>query len=167
MRAMLAFQEPPPPAVLPHRLAFNVIPQVGAVGDDGASEDEVQLAAELARLLGQPGLPVAATSLRVPVFYGHVQTVSLATLRPLGAAGAREALRQARGVKLLDTPREGVYPMPMLAVNDDAVLVGRVREDPTTEHGLSLVVVGDNLRKGAAVNAVEVARALFEGPLAG
>lgn len=161
MRAMLAFQEPPPPTALPHRIAFNVVPQVGPVGEDGATEEERSVVAEVRRLLGS-SLRVAATAVRVPVFYGHVQLVSVKLRRPLAAAQARDLLRQAPGVKLLDAAGEGVYPMPMLAVNDDAVLVGRVRDDATQEHGLDLVLAGDNLRQGGAATAIAVARLLAE-----
>ncbi|GEJ55511.1 aspartate-semialdehyde dehydrogenase [Anaeromyxobacter diazotrophicus] len=161
LRAMLSFQEPPPPTALPHRAAFNVVPQVGPFGDDGASEEERAVAADVRRLLGS-SLRVGVTAVRVPVFYGHVQLVSVKLRRALGAAAARELFRQAPGVKLVDAPQEGVYPMPMLAVNDDAVLVGRVRDDPTQEHGLDLVLCGDNLRQGGASTAIELAKLLAE-----
>jgi aspartate-semialdehyde dehydrogenase len=157
LRAMLSFQEPPPPTALPHRAAFNVVPQVGPIGDDGASEEERSVAAEVRRLLGS-SVRLAVTAVRVPVFYGHVQLVNVKLRRALAAAEARELFRQAPGVKLLDAPREGIYPMPMLAVNDDAVLVGRVRDDPTQEHGLDLVLSGDNLRQGGASTAIEIAK---------
>jgi len=165
LRAMLSFQEPPPPTALPHRAAFNVVPQVGPIGDDGVSEEERSIAADVRRLLGS-SVRVAATAVRVPVFYGHVQLVNLKLRRALGAEQARELLRHAPGVKLLDAPRESIYPMPMLAVNDDAVLVGRVRDDATQEHGLDLVLSGDNVRQGAASTAVEIARLLAESHLA-
>jgi aspartate-semialdehyde dehydrogenase len=161
LRAMLSFQEPPPPTALPHRGAFNVVPQVGPIGDDGTSEEERSVAADARRLLGS-SVRLAVTAVRVPVFYGHVQLVNVKLRRALAAEEARELLRKAPGVKLLDAPREGVYPMPMLAVNDDAVLVGRVREDPTQEHGLDLVVSGDNLRQGGASTAIEIAKLVAE-----
>jgi aspartate-semialdehyde dehydrogenase len=161
MRAMLAFQEPPTPTALPHRIAFNVVPQIGAFGEAGASEEELGIVGDLRRLLGS-SVRLAATAVRVPVFYGHSQTVNLRTRRTLSAADARELLRKAPGVKVLDAPAEGVYPMPMLAVNDDAVLVGRLRDDATQDNGLELLVAGDNLRKGAATTAVEIAKLLAE-----
>ncbi len=161
LRAMLSFQEPPPPSVLPHRVAFNAVPQVGAFAAGGASDEEQRTVAELRRLLGHAGLPVSVTALSVPVFYGHTHVVSVRTTRPLSPEAAREALKAAPSVKLLDAPGEGIYPMPMLAVTDDAVLVGRVRADASQERGLELVVAGDNLRR-AAVNAVAVARRLAE-----
>jgi aspartate-semialdehyde dehydrogenase len=165
MRAMLAFQEPPAPTALPHRIAFNVVPQAGAFGEGGATEEELAIVAETRRLLGS-SLRVVATVVRVPVFYGHSQAVSLRTRRKLAAAEARELLRSAPGVKLLDGPTEGVYPMPMLAVNDDAALVGRVRDDPSQENGLELFVTADNLRRGGATTALGVAKLLAEKHLA-
>lgn len=166
LRAMLAFQEPPAPAALAHRAAFNVVPQAGAFGPSGSSEEELGLVVELARVLGPPFFRASATVVRVPVFHGHLSVVNAVTERTAKAADVREALRGAAGVKLLDAPGEAVYPMPMLAVSDDAVLVGRVREDPSVERGVSFLVVGDNLRQGAAVNAVRVAKLLAERHLA-
>jgi aspartate-semialdehyde dehydrogenase len=157
LRAMLAFQEPPPSTVLPHRVAFNAVPQVGPFVEGGATDEERRTAAELRRLLGEPGLPVSASAVWIPLFHGHTQLVNVRTARPLSPEAAREALKAAPGLKVLDSPGEGIYPMPMLTVNDDAVLVGRVRADPSQERGLDLVVVGDNLRRGAALNAVAIA----------
>ena len=162
MRAMLAFQEPPPPTVLPHRIAFNLIPQVGSMGEDGVSDEERAIVAETRRLLGADPPRIAALALRVPVFYGHAQAVNIRTSRPLSAADARALLARAPGVKVVDAPAQGVYPMPMLAVNDDAVLVGRVRDDATQERGLDLFLTADNVRKGGASNAFAVARLLLE-----
>jgi len=158
LRAMLGFQEPPAATSLAHRAAFNVVPQAGAFGPSGSSEEELGLVVELARVLGPPFFRASAAVLRVPVFHGHLHVVNAVTERKAGAADVREAFRTAPGVKLLDAPGEGVYPMPMLAVSDDAVLVGRVRDDPAAERGVSFLVVGDNLRQGAAVNAVRVAK---------
>ncbi|HTN50863.1 MAG TPA: aspartate-semialdehyde dehydrogenase [Anaeromyxobacter sp.] len=153
-------REPEAGGALPHRIAFNVVPQVGAVLPDGRTEEERALEDEPRRILGLPGLRLGATAVRVPVFYGHAAAVSLATERPLPPAAARDLLRKAPGVKILDEPGQGIYPMPMLAVNDDAVLVGRIREGRSQERGLSLFLVSDNLRKGAATNLVQIAERL-------
>jgi aspartate-semialdehyde dehydrogenase len=153
-------REPPPPTRFPHRVAFNVVPQVGEVGEDGVSAEERTLAADLRRLLGLPDLAVTATAVRVPVFFGHAAAVHAGFERPLAVGAAREALRGARAVKVLDQPREAVYPMPMLAVNDDAVLVGRLREDPALAPGLAFVLAADNLRKAGATNLVQLAEAM-------
>jgi aspartate-semialdehyde dehydrogenase len=151
-------REPEPASVFPHRVAWNVVPAIGAIGPDGVSEEERKIADELRRLLGAPGLGVTATAVRVPVFHGHAAAVNLRTRAPLSAEEARRLLRAAPGVKVIDA--EGVYPMPMLAVNDDAVLVGRIREDASQERGLDLFLVLDDQRKGSAANLVELALAL-------
>ena len=162
MRAMLAFQEPPPPTALPHRIAFNLVPQVGAFGEDGVSEEERGVVAEVRRLLAPSPPRLTVTAVRVPIFYGHAQAVNLRTSRPLPPGEARTLLAAAPGVKVIDDPARGVYPMPMLAVNDDAVLVGRVRADTSQENGLDLFITGDNLRRGGATSALGVARLLAE-----
>jgi aspartate-semialdehyde dehydrogenase len=145
--ALMNGREPEPPAPVPFRLAFNLVPE--PPGD--------ALAAEVRRVLGEPGLPLSVGVLRVPVFYGHAAAVTVVTKRRLPLAEAREALRRAAGLKLVDQAAEGVYPMPMLAVNDDAVHVGRLREDPSQENGLELLLAVDNLRKGGATNLVQLA----------
>lgn len=163
--ALMNGREPEPPSAVPHRLAFNLVPQVGPFGEGDATAAEARLAADLAALL--PGAAVTATAVRVPVFYGHAAVVRFTTGRPLGAAQARERLRAAAGVKLLDRPGEQLYPMPMLSVNDDAVLVGRLRDDPTLPNGLELFLSADNLRRGGATNLVGLGRLLAAGHVRG
>jgi len=153
-------REPEPGTAIPYRIAFNLVPQIGAFLPDGRTEEERKLEDEPRKILGVPGLRVAATAVRVPTFYGHAAAVNVATARKVGADEARELLRKAPGLKVVDDPGERVYPMPMLAVNDDAVLVGRIREDRSQERGLELFVVSDNLRKGAATNLVQIAERL-------
>lgn len=160
--ALMNGREPDAPVAFPHRIAFNLVPQVGPFGDGGATAVEQGIAVETRAILGAPALPLQVTAIRVPVFYGHALAVNLGTARPLGAAAAREALRGAAGVKVLDAPADAIYPMPMLAVNDDAVHVGRIREDPTQAHGLDLFAAGDDLRIGGATNLVRVALLLAE-----
>ncbi|MGC4000830.1 MAG: aspartate-semialdehyde dehydrogenase [Anaeromyxobacter sp.] len=157
-------REPETGAALPHRLAFNVVPQVGTFGPDGRTAAEGALPGELRRVLGAPGLAASATAVRVPVFYGLTAVIGVTLARPLAPDEARTLLRAAPGVKVLDAPGDGIYPMPMLTVNDDAVLVGRVRADPSHPRGLELVLVTDELRQGVAVNAVRVAERLSELP---
>ena len=163
-RDLLNLREPDPAARFPHRLAFNVIPQVGAFVDGGATDEEAKIVSETRKVLGDPALAIAATAVRVPVFFGHSLAVNLATDRPLGAAGARAALAKAPGVKVVDDPAQRVYPMPLLVGSEDAALVGRLRDDPTQEHGLSLFVSIENTRKGAATNAVQLAQLLAPRP---
>jgi len=165
-RDLLNLREPDPAARFPHRIAFNVIPQVGAFAEGGATEEEEKLGRDTRKVLGDPDLRVAATAVRVPVFFGHSLAVNVEARGPLSADAAREALRKAPGVKLVDDPAERVYPMPMLVAHDDGVLAGRVRADPSVEHGVSLFLSIENTRKGAATNAVQIARLLAEGHLA-
>jgi aspartate-semialdehyde dehydrogenase len=153
-------REPAAPGRIRHRIAFNLVPQVGAVDAHGVTEVEARVARETRRLLGLPGLAISATEVRVPVFYGHAAAVHLGFERPLEVAAARELLRRAPAVKVIDRPDEGVYPMPMLAVNDDAVLVGRLRPDAALENGLAFFLAVDNLRKGGPTNLVQVALAM-------
>jgi len=152
-------REPEASAPLPYRLAFNAVPQVGSFQADGRTDDEAALSAELQRVLGLPDLAASATAIRVPVFYGLTVALHVTTARPTTAESVRAALRGGRGLKLLDAPGEGVYPMPMLTVNDDAVLVGRVRVD-ASGRSVELVLATDDLRRGAAANAVRVAELL-------
>lgn len=159
-RDLLNLREPDPPARFPHRLAFNLIPQVGAFAEGGATEEEAKLARETRKVLGDAALPVAATAVRVPVFFGHCAAVNVATRRPLPAAEARALLARAPGVKVIDDPAGRVYPMPILVGSEDAVLVGRIRDDPSQEHGLDLFLAVENTRKGAATNAVQIAQLL-------
>jgi aspartate-semialdehyde dehydrogenase len=161
-RDLLALREPDPAARFPHRIAFNLIPLVGAAEPGGASEEEAKLARELRRVLSLPSLGVAATAVRVPIFFGHAAAVNVTLSRELGPDDARALLRAAPGVKVVDEPAQGVYPMPMLAAGEDAVLVGRVRADGSQPRGLDLFVALDNTRKGAATNALQIARLLAE-----
>ena len=162
MVALLSGEEPDP-SDLSHRVGMNLVPQVGAFVPGGSTDVEAAVGGELRRLLSAPALAATATAVRVPVFYAHGLVVNLRTARPLSADGARAALRASPGLKVIDSPEERIYPMPMLAVNDDAVLVGRVRVDGSQENGLDLFVVADNLRRGAAGNAVRIAEAWVRG----
>jgi aspartate-semialdehyde dehydrogenase len=155
-QALMNGREPEGDGPVPHRIAFNLVPQIG-VFTDGTSEEEAKIARETRKVLGDPGLRLAATAIRAPIFYGHSASVNVATRRKLSAPEAREVLRRAPGLKVLDEPAERVYPMPMLATIDDVVHVGRIREDPSQERGLDLFLVVDEVRKGAALNLVQIA----------
>jgi aspartate-semialdehyde dehydrogenase len=161
-RDLLNLREPRPAARFPHRIAFNVIPQVGAFGPGGRTDEEEKIVRETRKVLGDPALRIAATAVRVPVFFGHSAAVNLQTERKLDATAAREALRKARGVKLLDDPAQRIYPMPMLVASEDSVLVGRVRDDESQENGLDLFLSIENTRKGAATNAIQLAQLVAE-----
>ncbi|HET6950749.1 MAG TPA: aspartate-semialdehyde dehydrogenase, partial [Acidimicrobiales bacterium] len=155
--AALAFDgravEFPPPRVFPGTIAFNVLPMAGSLVDDGAGEtdEEHKLRNESRKILDIPGLAVAVTCVRVPVFTGHSLSISAGFSRPLSPAEATGILAAAPGIALSDVPT------PLQAAGADPTFVGRIRRDPTVEHGLSLFVSGDNLRKGAALNAVQIA----------
>ncbi len=146
----------------PQRIAFNVVPQIDDFDESGYTKEELKLVRETRKILGIPDLRVSATAVRVPVFFGHSEAVNVTTEKKLGAEQARELLKKAPGLKVLDDPKAGVYPMPMLAAGDDAAHVGRIREDPSQMNGLDFFVVADNVRKGAALNAVQIAELLVQ-----
>lgn len=153
---------PPQPRVMPRRLAFNLIPQVGELSEDGTSSAETLLALETARILGPPAVPVSATCVRVPVFSGLAEAVHLELERELDPDAARDLLRQASGLVVLDDPEAGVYPTLLEAAGNDPCFVGRIRRDPTLPSGLALWIAIDDVRKGAALNAVQLAQMMLE-----
>lgn len=159
-RDLMNGREPEPGEAVPHRLAYNLVPQVGTFLPDGRTDEEAALETDLRRLLGAPGLRATATAVRVPVFHGLTVVARAVTTRAIGAETVREALRGAAGVKLVDRPGERVYPMPMLAMNDDAVLVGRIRADEGAR-AVDLVVTADDLRH-AVGGAIRVAELIAE-----
>ncbi len=147
------------------RIAFNVIPHIGSPGEGGYTEEELKLVYETRKIMGLPDLQVCPTAVRVPVTCGHSESVVAEFDRPITVAQAREALGQAHGVVVVDDLANKQYPMPMDCAETDSVYVGRIRQDPTVPHGLCLWVVADNLRKGAATNAVQIARLAVAGGL--
>ncbi|HSR23041.1 MAG TPA: aspartate-semialdehyde dehydrogenase [Candidatus Eisenbacteria bacterium] len=150
----------------PHQLAMNVVPGGWPLEDEGFYEEEVKIASEARKILHDPELPVVATCVRVPVPVTHAEAVFVETERALGPDQARDVLRAAPGVVVRDAPGEQDYPTPAAVTGTDEVYVGRIRRDPSCRHGLALWVVADNLRKGAALNAVQIAeRALALGIL--
>lgn len=146
---------------LPHPIAFNVIPQVGNFLPDGFSQEEMKFVHESRRILGIPALKIVATTVRVPVWRCHAESVYAEFSRPLTPAKARQVLAKAPGVRVFDEPEAGRYPMPILAAGGDETWVGRLRADPTVKHGLCFWVVGDQLRKGAALNAIQIAECVL------
>jgi aspartate-semialdehyde dehydrogenase len=163
VRAWAAGQ-PLPREVYPHPIAFNVLPSVGSFKDDsGESTEEIKMRRETHKILGDASIRVAATCVRVPVFNGHSEALHLELARPLSPEQAREILRGAPGVRVADDPKAAVYPLPTDASGREEVIVGRIRRDPSVEHGLALWVAGDNIWKGAALNAVQIAEALIRG----
>ena len=160
---LLHEQEPEPPAIYPHRIAFNVLPQVERFKDgDDYTTEERKVMAETRKILGRDDIGISATCVRVPVLVGHSESVNVQTRKPLSPEECREILAAAPGVVVVDDPGDGIYPLAIDVEGRDDVLVGRIRRDPSHERCLNLWVVGDNLRKGAATNAVQLAEILRE-----
>ena len=164
--ALLDAKELPEPSVYPHRIAFNVLPQVETFKDgDDYTTEERKMMAETRKILGREELRISATCARVPVYTGHSESVNVETRDPLSPDEARDLLARAPGVVVVDDPANGLYPLPVEAAGRDEVFVGRIRSDPSHERCLNMWIVGDNLRKGAATNAVQLAELLHERDL--
>jgi aspartate-semialdehyde dehydrogenase len=148
----------------PKRIAFNVIPQIDVFMEDGTTKEEWKMVAETKKIL-DPKIKLTATCVRVPVFIGHSEAVNIEFEKPISADEARDILREAPGVLVIDKHEPGGYITPHEAAGEDATYVSRIREDPTIENGLSLWCVSDNLRKGAALNAVQIAEVLVDRKL--
>jgi aspartate-semialdehyde dehydrogenase len=142
---------------LPRKIAFNVIPQIDVFTENGYTKEEMKMLNETRKIMHDPNIKVSATTVRVPVFYGHSEAISVKLNRPLEPESAMELLRKAKGVVLV---KEG-YPTPVDVAGRDEVFVGRIRKDLVFEPGLSMWVVADNIRKGAATNAVQIAELLI------
>jgi aspartate-semialdehyde dehydrogenase len=147
------------PNFYPKQIAFNVIPHIDDFLDDGSTKEEWKMVVETKKILG-PKIKVTATCVRVPVFVGHSESINIEFEREIGAQEAQDILREAPGVMLVDKREPGGYVTPVECVGDYATFISRVREDPTVENGLNLWCVSDNLRKGAALNAVQIAELL-------
>ncbi len=161
--ALLNFQSVAPGKKFPAQIAFNVIPQIDDFQPNGYTKEEMKLVWETRKILEDESIQVNPTAVRVPVFYGHSEAVHIETSEKITAEQARELLRQAPGVVLMDERKPGGYPTPVgEAAGNDAVFVGRIREDISHERGLDLWIVSDNIRKGAALNAVQIAERLIE-----
>ena len=142
--------------VYPYQIAYNVIPEIGGYKGDGLFSEELKMINETRKIFHAPHLAISATCVRVPAMVGHSEAVHVELERSMEPDEARSLLRSAPGVVVLDNPQESLYPMPLNVAGQDEVFVGRIRRDPSLPRGLALWVVGDNLRKGAALNAVQV-----------
>jgi aspartate-semialdehyde dehydrogenase len=160
VRALLSCQ-PTKNKVYPHRIAFNCLPHIDVFLPNGYTKEEMKMVDETKKIMGDDQIRVTATTVRVPVFYGHSEAVNIETERKLTVAEARQLLAEAPGVKVVDDPLRNQYPMPLDAAGQDLTLVGRIREDFSIDNGLNFWVVADNLRKGAATNAVQIAEILI------
>jgi aspartate-semialdehyde dehydrogenase len=148
--------------VYPYRIAFNVFPHIDVFLENGYTKEEMKMVNETRKIMGDDSIQVTATTARVPVFYGHSEAVNIETEKKLTADQVRDLLSRAPGVKVVDDPAERQYPMPLDAAGQDLTLVGRIREDISIPHGIDMWIVADNIRKGAATNAVQIAEVLAE-----
>ena len=150
------------PAVYPHPIDLNILPHIDDFLDSGYTKEEMKMVNETHKILANPGIAVSPTTVRVPVTGGHSESVNVELSRDFDLSEVRSVIASAPGCVLQDDPSAAVYPMPLYAQGRDEVFVGRIRRDPTVPYGLSLWCVADNLRKGAAVNAVQIAQLLLQ-----
>ncbi len=150
------------PEALPQRIAFNVFPQIGAFGDCDFTSEEWKMVKETHKIMHDDKIKISATTVRVPVKTGHSEAVYIETKKPLDILEIKKALTEAPGVRVVDDVKSCIYPLPVDAEGKDEVFVGRIRKDPFNKKGLWLWVVADNLRKGAATNAVQIAELLIK-----
>lgn len=153
----------PEPRVYPHRIAYNCLPHIDEFLDNGYTREEIKVILESRKILEEPNLAVTATAVRVPVRVGHSESVNLTLNRPVNADEARRWLAEAPGVVVVDDPARALYPTPRAAAGRDETLVGRIRRDLSQPAGLDLWICSDNLRKGAALNAIQIAEQIFLG----
>jgi len=158
-RALLSNRDPKV-SVYPHRIAFNCLPHIDVFLDNAYTKEEMKMVNETKKILNDSSIAITATTVRVPVLYGHSESVNIETERKLTAEHARGILSHAPGVRVLDDPRRNIYPLPIDAAGKDETFVGRIREDESIENGINMWVVSDNIRKGAALNAVQIAEIL-------
>ena len=156
------FEQLPPAQKFPHQIAFNALPHIDRFFEDGYTREENKMLYETRKIMHDDSINVSATCVRVPVFYGHSESVSVRTDREITPERAREVLSKAPGVVVVDNPQNNEYPLPVYAAGRDEVFVGRIREDRVFKPGLSMWVVADNIRKGAATNAVQIAELLVK-----
>jgi aspartate-semialdehyde dehydrogenase len=154
--------EPKIASVYPHPIAFNALPEIDVFLENGYTREEWKVVTECRKILHLPELRVSCTAVRVPVFVSHSEAVHVETTRAITPDDARRAFAAVPGVVVVDDPQNHGYPIATQAAGSDEVYVGRVRSDPSVERGLAFWVVSDNLRKGAATNAVEIGEALIE-----
>ena len=150
------------PHVYPHQIAFNVLPEIDVFLDNGYTKEEWKLVEETRKIMHAEDIAISATCVRVPVFIGHSEAIHVEFSRPMSPDEARRILAQAPGVKVLDDPAISLYPQPWSAAGTDEVFVGRIRHDASHPHGLTMWVVADNLRKGAALNTIQIAEEMIK-----
>ena len=150
------------PSVYPHQIAFNCLPHIDQFMDDGYTKEEIKMVNETKKILGDDSVRVTATTVRVPVFKGHSESLNIETEKNISADETRAILSSAPGVIVYDAPDKNIYPLQTICADKDEVYVGRIRKDDTIENGINMWISADNLRKGAALNAVQIAEKLIE-----
>ena len=150
----------PEAKVYPQQIAWNLLPHIDVFQDNGYTKEEMKMVLETRKIMGDDSIQVSATCVRVPVRYGHSEAVNLQTKEKVSADEVRQTLAKAPGVKVVDDPAQLLYPTPLMAAGQDLTLVGRIREDISQPRGIDLFLVADNIRKGAATNAVQIAELL-------
>lgn len=148
--------------VYPHQIAFNCLPHIDKFMENGYTKEEIKMVNETKKIMGDDSIKVTATTVRVPVFRGHSESLNIETAKKLSANDVRALLSAAPGVIVYDAPEKNIYPLPIDCAGKDEVYVGRIREDDTIENGINMWIAADNLRKGAALNAVQIAEKLIE-----
>ncbi len=146
--------------VYPHRIAFNCLPHIDKFLENGYTKEEIKMVNETRKILEDDTIGVTATTVRVPVFYGHSESVNVETKEPVSAAEVKSLLEKTPGVKVVDDPTQNRYPLAIDAAGQDLTLVGRIRDDESIPNGINMWIVADNIRKGAATNAVQIAQVL-------
>ncbi|MDL1977335.1 MAG: aspartate-semialdehyde dehydrogenase [Deltaproteobacteria bacterium] len=146
--------------VYPHRIAFNCLPHIDVFLDNGYTKEEMKMVHETRKILEDDTIGVTATTVRVPVFFGHSESINIETHKKMTPAEVKELMEKSPGIKLVDNPSENVYPLAINAAGIDDTLVGRIREDESIENGINMWIAADNIRKGAATNAVQIAELL-------
>lgn len=148
--------------VYPHQIAFNCLPHIDVFLDNGYTKEEMKMTLETVKIMEDPSVKVTATTVRVPVFFSHSESVNIETVKPFDVQAVKDILAKSPGIKLVDDPANNVYPLSIDAAGQDYTLVGRIRRDESIENGLNMWIVADNIRKGAAANAVQIAEVLAE-----
>jgi aspartate-semialdehyde dehydrogenase len=148
--------------VYPHQIAFNCLPHIDVFSENGYTKEEIKMINETKKIMEDESIAVTATTVRVPVFYAHSESVNIETAKKITPEEVRQILAQAPGVVVVDNPKKNEYPLAIHAAGKDETFVGRIREDPSIENGIDMWIVSDNIRKGAALNAVQIAEILVQ-----
>lgn len=149
-------------SVYPHQIAFNAIPHIDDFLDNGYTKEEMKMVHETRKILGDSSIKITATAVRIPVIYGHSESINIETEKKLSPADVRKLLSNKPGITVLDEPDKNIYPMPIDAAGTDGIFVGRIREDESIDNGINMWVVSDNIRKGAALNTIQIGELLIK-----